>query len=143
MRRQPSAAGRTLRLRALAALVFFVVADVVLAVFDFAPDAFRLALLVLVGAAAVSLLVDSVNDAAVAPWPDQSSREVVPRGSDLRLGAYVRLVEDHLTARTPDRGLQDRLVELSGGRLAPELDGPPRRLSREQIEDYLRRIEEQ
>ncbi len=133
---------RTQLLRALVALLLFAVLDVVFAVVDFAPDAPRLALLVLVGAAGVGLLLDSVDDGG-PPWPDRGSRPVLPRGSDARLSSYVRLVEDHLTARTPDGGLRDRLVELSGGRLAEELGGPVRRLSRAEIDDYLRRIEEQ
>ncbi|NYD41003.1 hypothetical protein [Nocardioides panaciterrulae] len=133
---------RTLLLRALVALLLFAVLDVVFAVVDFEPDAPRLALLVLVCGAAVGLLLDSVDEGG-PPWPAPGSRPVVPRGSDARLSSYVRLVEDHLTARTPDAGLRDRLVELSGGRLAEELAGPPRRLSRAEIDDYLRRIEEQ
>jgi hypothetical protein len=145
-----SAAGRTLAFRGLAALLVFAVLDVVLAITHFAPDAFRLALLVLVCAAGVSLLFDSAHDEAAAPWPDHDSRPVLPPGADPRMAAYVRLIEDHLTARAPDRALPDRLVELSGGSLAGELAGdlageprPPRRLTRHQIEDYLRRIEEQ
>jgi hypothetical protein len=84
-------------------------------------------------------------------------------GSDVRLAAYVRLVENHLTARTPDHGLRDRLGALCderlerrrglrrtdpaargllGGDLLRYLEGPPRRLSRDEIDDYLRRIEE-
>ena len=146
MTRPRSAAGRTLAFRGLGALLVFAVLDVVLALTDFAPDALRLALLVLVCAAGVSLLFDSAHDGAAAPWPDHESRPVLPAGADPRLGAYVRLIEDHLTARAPDRALQDRLVELSGGTaagLAEELAGPPRRLVRHQIEDYLTRIEEQ
>jgi len=146
VRRAPST-GRTLAFRGLAALLVFVVLDVLLALTHFAPDALRLALLVLVCAAGVSLLYDSVHDGAAAPWPDHDSREVLPAGADPRLGAYVRLIEDHLTARAPDRALQSRLVEMSGAGVADELGeelaGPPRRLRRAEIEDYLRRIEEQ
>ena len=133
---------RVLALRALGALVLFTVLDVVLAATDFAPDAPRLAVLVLVCAAGVALLVDSVEESGL-PWPERGGPEVVPPGADARLASHVRLVEAHLTARTPDTALRDRLVELSRGALPEELAGPARRLSRAEIDDYLKRIEEQ
>lgn len=127
--------------RALAALVLYAVLEVVFTMVDFAPNALRLALLVGVCVAAVGLLRDSMGDAG-ADWAASPVPPVVPPGSDLRLGAYVRLIEDHLTSRNPDGGLRDRLVTLSGGTLAEDLAGPPRRLTRAEIDDYLRRIEE-
>lgn len=143
---RPSGARRTWSFRVLAALLGYAVLDLVLAGAGFEPNALRLALLVLVCATGASLLLDSSRDGG-QPWPDHTSREVLPRGADPRLGAHVRLIEDHLTARTPDSALRDRLVELSGGRLAEELAGElgvqPRRLSRREIDDYLKRIEEQ
>ena len=87
------------------------------------------------------LLRDSLGEPAPL-WAAEPVQPVVPEGADARLAAYVRLVEDHLTSRTPDGALRDRLVTLSGQRLAEELGGPPRRLSPAQIDDYLRRIEE-
>ena len=127
--------------RALVGLGVYAALEVTLTVFDFAPDALRLALLVAVCTAAVGLLVDGVGDYQ-AHWEPDPVRSVVPPGQDLRLASYVRLVEDHLTARHPDGALRDRLVALSDGALAGELSGPPRRLTPAQIDDYLRRIEE-
>jgi len=127
--------------RAAGGLLLYAVLEVVFTVVDFAPSALRLALLVGVCVAAVGLLRDSMGDAG-ADWAAPPVPSVVPPGSDLRLGAYVRLIEDHLTSRNPDGGLRDRLVTLSGGTLAEDLGGPPRRLTRAEIDDYLRRIEE-
>ena len=128
--------------RAVGGLLLYAILEVSLTLTHFEPDAARLALLVAVCVAAAGLLVEGLTDARVT-WPLHTRVSVVPPGSDSRLGAYVRLLEDHLTARTPDGGLRDRLVALSGGRLAEELSGPPRRLTRAEIDDYLRRIEEQ
>lgn len=127
--------------RTLGALLVYAVLEVVFTMVDFAPNALRLALLVGLCVAAVGLLRDSMGDAG-ADWAAPPVPSVVPPGSDLRLAAYVRLIEDHLTSRNPDGGLRDRLVTLSGGMLAEDLAGPPRRLNRAEIDDYLRRIEE-
>lgn len=128
--------------RALAALLVYALAEVALSALDFAPHALRLALLVGLAVAALGLARDALSDSGPG-WAAQPVPPLVPPGSDARLGAYVRLIEDNLTARTPGTGLRDRLVALSGGRLADELAGPPRRLSRSEIDAYLRRIEEQ
>jgi hypothetical protein len=128
--------------RGLGALLLYAVLEVTLTLVDYAPDALRLALLVGVGVAATSLVLDGMAASGPAVWSDHPVHPVVPPGADLRLAAYVRLVEDHLTAPTPGAALRDRLVTLSDGRLAGELSGPPRRLSRAEIDDYLRRIEE-
>ncbi len=126
---------------AVAGLLLYAVLEVVFTAVDFAPNALRLALLVGVCVAAVGLLSLSLSDSGPL-WPGQPVRSPVPPGSDPRLAAHVRLLEDHLTARTVDAGLRDRLVALSDGRLADELAGPPRRMTPAQIDDYLRRIEE-
>ena len=127
--------------RALGGLLLYAVLEIVFTVVDFAPDALRLALLVGVCVAAAGLVQDSMADAGPA-WTVQPVQSLVPPGSDARLAAYVRLIEDHLTSRHPDGGLRDRLVALSDGRLADDLAGPPRRLTTTQIDDHLRRIED-
>lgn len=133
---------RRWRGRIIGALLLFAVLEAALSAADYAPDPLRLALLVGLCVAAVGLFRDSLAGGAPL-WTAEPVQHVVPEGSDARLAAYVRLVEDHLTSRTPDGALRDRLVALSGRRLADDLAGPPRRLSPAQIDDYLRRIEDQ
>ena len=132
---------RRWRGRVVGALLLYAVLGGALSATDYAPDPLRLALLVGLCVAALGLLRDSLGDSAPL-WAAEPVHPVVPEGSDARLAAYVRLVEDHLTSRTPDGALRDRLVSLSDQRLAEDLAGPPRRLSPAQIDDYLRRIED-
>ena len=132
---------RRWRGRIVGALLLYAVLEVVLSLTDYAPDPLRLALLVGLCVAALGLLRDSLGDSAPL-WAAEPVQPVVPEGSDARLAAYVHLVEDHLTSRTPDGALRDRLVTLSDQRLADDLAGPPRRLSPAEIDDYLRRIED-
>jgi len=132
---------RRWRARVVVAGLLYAVLGGVLYATDYAPDPLRLALLVGLCVAALGLLRDSLGEPAPL-WAAEPVQPVVPEGADARLAAYVRLVEDHLTSRTPDGALRDRLVTLSGQRLAEELGGPPRRLSPAQIDDYLRRIED-
>jgi hypothetical protein len=133
--------GRRWQWRVLGGLVLYAGLEVALTLLDFDPDPVRLALVVGVCVAAAGVLRDGTTPTE-RPWTPPPAPPVVPPGSDARLSAYVRLIEDHLAARNPDRGLRDRLVVLSGGRLADELDGPARRLTTREIDDYLTRIEE-
>jgi hypothetical protein len=128
--------------RGAGALLLYAVLEVTLTLAGYAPDALRLALLVCVGVTATGLVLDGMVVSGPALWTEHPVPSVVPPGADVRLGAYVRLVEDHLSSPTPGAALRDRLVTLSDGRLAEELSGPPRRLSRAEIDDYLRRIEQ-
>jgi hypothetical protein len=128
--------------RGAGALLLYAVLEVTLTLVGYAPDAFRLALLVGVGVTASALVLDGMAASGPALWAEHPVPSVVPPGADVRLGAYVRLVEDHLSTATPSAALRDRLVTLSDGRMAEELSGPPRRLSRTEIDDYLRRIEQ-
>lgn len=127
--------------RAGLALGVYAVLEVGFTLFDYEPDALRLALLATVCVAGAGLLRDSLDHEST-PWTPPPVPSIVPHGSDARLAAYVRLIESMQTSRTPDGTLRDRLVRLSDGELAEELAGPPRRLSLAEIEDYLRRIEE-
>lgn len=148
--------------RLAGALVLVVLLDVVFTLVSFEPDHLRLALVVVLGVAVVALVWDTLGDSG-APWAsDPYPTDLVP-GSDAHLSTYVRLLESHLTAAHADTGLRDRLAALCDERLAQRrglarndpaaadllgsamletLAGPPRRLRRGEIEDYVRRIEE-
>ena len=128
------------RWRAGSGLLAYAVLETGGTVLGFAPDALLLALVVAVGTAALGLLRDSIEQERAA-WVPPPTPSVVPPGSDARLEAYVRLIEDMRTARTPGGALRDHLRRLAGGLLDDELAGPPRRLSLAEIDDYLRRIE--
>lgn len=129
---------------------------------DFDPDPLRLALLVALGVALVGLVLDSLPD--VAPeWEVHVVRPATPPGQDHRTSLNLRILEGHLTARTPDSALRDRLgaladqvlrvrhdvdredpraADLLGPELHRVLTEPPRRLGRDEIERCVRRIEE-
>lgn len=142
--------------------LLFGVLLVVLTAADFEPDALRLGLLVALVVAAAGLVRDGLDVGSTA-WSAAPEPSVVPAGADARLAAYVRLIEGHLTAASPDAGLRDRLAaladeglartrglgrgdpaaaELLGTDLLDDLVAPPRRLRSSEIDDYLRRIEE-
>jgi hypothetical protein len=148
--------------RATGAAALFVALDIVLSVFDFAPDHVRLALLVALGVAITGVLSDSVAESGPV-WRVEPMGRGGATGTDSHLASYVRILESHLTARTADTALRDRLATLCderlsrrhgltrdepaaeallGSELLRELSGPPRRLRREEIDGYLRRIEE-
>lgn len=147
--------------RAAAAVVTFGVLLVGLTVTDFGPDPVRLGLVVALVFAVTWLARDSAVDQG-SPWPVREVRLIVPAGADVRLAAYVRLIESNLTARVPDRSLQHRLAQLCdqrlerhglvrgdpradallGTELGQALSGPPRRLGVTEIDHYLKRIEE-
>jgi hypothetical protein len=147
--------------RAAGTVALVVVLDVVLTRFDFAPDHLRLALVVALGVAVVGLVVDSLAEGG-STWPAEPMSSGGATATDPHLASYVRILESHLTARGGDAALRNRLATLCDERLArrhalarddpaaeallgPELvgvlSGPPRRLTREQIDGCLRRIE--
>jgi hypothetical protein len=144
------------------ALALFAVLQAVLAHFDYGPRPLRLGLVVALGVVVAGLVHDTLGDPGQL-WTLSSVWPITPAGSDARLAGYVRLLEGHLTARTPDAGLRDRLAALCDERLdrrrglrrtdpeaaallgpdlVRDLSGPPRRLSPQTIDDHLRRIEE-
>jgi hypothetical protein len=147
--------------RAAGAAALLVILDVLLTVFEFAPDHLRLALLVVLGVAVTGLLTDSLAEGPV--WRVEPTGTGGVSATDPHLASYVRILESHLTARTADTALRDRLATLCDERLARrhaltrddpaaaallgsgllnDLAGPPRRLRREEIDGHLRRIEE-
>lgn len=125
------------------------------------PDPVRLALLVAVGVAVCGLLLDT-GAIGAAGWEVVHAYPVTPPGQDHGLSTYVRLVENHLTSRTADPLLQQRLRRLVEMRLARRglqlgdagvddllgpavravIDGPSRKLSPAQLTQCVRRIEE-
>jgi hypothetical protein len=147
--------------RAAAAAVLVVALDIVFVLLDFAPDHLRLALLVALAVAVTGLLVDSLAESAPV-WRVEPMGTGGVTATDPHLASYVRILESHLTARTSDTALRDRLAALCDERLARrhaltrddraaeallgsallrDLAGPPRRLRRDEIDGHLRRIE--
>ena len=148
--------------RAGAALLAFVVLEVVLGLAEVGPDPLRLALLVATTVAVLGLALDALSDPPPA-WDVEVERPSVRDGGDPRLGLYVNLIEAHLAARTDDAALRDRLrtladqvlrqrhgvrredpraAELLGPELTTVLTGPVRRLSPADVDRCLTRIEE-
>ena len=148
--------------RAAGAVLLFGVLLVTFTVVDFEPDPVRLGLVVALGVAVAWLARDSLVEHGQL-WTVREVRPIVPAGGDVKLASYVRLIENNLTARVPDRNVRDRLArlcderlerrhglvrgdpradELLGADLVQALSGPPRRFGATEIDHYLTRIEE-
>lgn len=129
---------------------------------DTEPDLPGLVLVVALGVAVVWLVVDTLVEAGPA-WEVGAAPPVRPEGADPTLTAYLRVVEDHFLARDPSPALRDRLAALAERRLrhrhgltladpaaatvlgvdlVAALTGPVRRLTRAELDAYVRRIEE-
>lgn len=136
-----------------------------LTVFAAVEDTHPRALPTLLFVAAVVAILGLVSDAsgpAPADWSPMSEYAYVTTGQDAGLAGNVRLLENHLTSREIDPLLQGRISRMTADRLArlglsrgdprvesalgPTLlsviDGPPRPLRRDEIEECIRRIEE-
>jgi hypothetical protein len=125
------------------------------------PDLPRVTLLVFMGIAVIGLVLD-FSSVPEPDWEVVTARPVVPAGQDHSLSRNVRLLENHLTSRTVEPGLQRRLAilvdqqlaelglrrgdpgvdERLGPTLCDVIDSPPRQLSRTTLEECIRRIEE-
>ena len=148
--------------RAAGAAALFVALDIVFTVVDFEPDHLRLALLVALAVAVLGLFTDSLGEGG-AVWRVEPMGTGGVTATDPHLASFVRILESHLTARTADTALRDRLAVLCderltrrhaltrddpaaaallGSELLRDLAGPPRRMRREEIDGHLRRIEE-
>lgn len=147
---------------AVTTLVVFGVAWVLLVSLDTGPRPGRLFLLVVLLMGVLAL----ANVSVVADGPDWSVDSVAPvspPGQDTRLGMYTRVISGHLDARDADPGLRDRFADLAerrlrqrrgfglrdprarevlGAEVADILTGPPRRLTRTQIQTCVTTIEE-
>lgn len=144
------------------ALATFGVLDVVFVVTKLEPDALRLGLLVALGFSMLGLVLDALADTGPT-WAVDAVRAPTLIGRDPRLARHLSLLEGHVTARTPDGALQDRLGQLAdlvlrqrhgmdlrapaarellGVEVFALLTGPPGRLSRADIDRCVSRIEE-
>ena len=150
------------RWRVVWAVVAAVALYVVLSLLDFDPDPVRLTLLVLVCLAASALFMDAFGGDELG-WDVEAVTWAPQPGLDHGFASYLRVLEGHLTVDVPDTVLRDRLAglarmrldqrhgltftdpradELLGPELIAVLTGPPRRLSRAEIDRCVRRIEE-
>ena len=148
--------------RAAGGLVVFVALEVVLELVHAGPDAVRLALLVATCVGVLGLVLDALSDPGPS-WTVEVEAPFSRDREDPRLARYLNLVEAHLTARSDDSALRDRLGvladqvlrqrhgltlddpradELLGPELVAVIAGPPRRLGLAEIDHCLTRIEE-
>jgi hypothetical protein len=128
---------------------------------DTSPRVVPTVLLVCAMVAIYGLLADA-GGADAANWSPAVEPVVGATGQDSGLAGNMRLLENHLSARTVDPLLQGRLTRMTDDRLArlglsrgdPDvtrrlgptlaaaLEGPPRSLRVAEIEECIRRIEE-
>ena len=148
--------------RAAAGVLVFAVLEVVLLLAHTGPDALRLALLVATCVGVLGLVLDTLSDPGPS-WTVEVEQPSSRAVGDPRLGRYVGLLEAHLSARSDDAALRDRLgaltdqvlrqrhgirlddpraIELLGPDVADVLTGPPRRLGLAEIDRCLTRIED-
>lgn len=148
--------------RAGGGVAAYVGLGILLILVDADPDPVRLALLVAVGTAVFGVLVDALGTPEPT-WEVEVERPSAGESGDPRLVRNVALLEAHLSSRSPDHTLRDRLAvltdqvlrqrhgvrrtdaaaqELLGPELTAVLDGPPRRLSRAEIDRCLTNLEE-
>jgi hypothetical protein len=153
--------GRRWWLRVAATLVAWAACLAVGDLFELDPHPGRTLLVVALVVALSGLLLDSVVDPA-PPWHPEHTDLEDWRGHDQRTGFYVRMLESHLTARSGDPVVRDRLARLAeqtlrsrrgvapgtaeaGGRMGPELarlaGEPARRMTREELDHVIGRIE--
>lgn len=131
------------------------------AVEDTHPRPLPTILLVCAVVAVFGMLADTAGGDP-ADWSPMSEFARTTSGQDVGLAGNVRLLENHLSAREVDPLLPARLARMTNDRLSrlglsradPRaasqlgptltgvLDGPPRRLRRDEIEECIRRIEE-
>jgi hypothetical protein len=148
--------------RLVGGLAAYVGFGALLVLLDADPDPVRLALLVATCTAILGLVADSLNGSEPS-WEVDIERPSVRDSGDPRLVRYVGLIDAHESSRTPDHTLRDRLAvltdqvlrqryglsrhdpdaaEILGAELTDLITGPPRRLSRTQIDRCLTTIEE-
>lgn len=148
--------------RLVGGVAAFAVLELLLTLIDAGPEPLRLALLVATCVAVLGLILDALSHPGPS-WQVDVEEPASAARPDPRLGRYVSLLEAHLSARSNDTALRDRLRSLAVGvvsqrydvarddpsvpaRLGPELvsvlEGPPRRLDPAEIERVLARIEQ-
>lgn len=148
--------------RAAAGIVVFAILETVLTLAHTGPDAVRLALLVATCVGVLGLVLDTLSEGSPT-WTVEVERPSVREGGDPRLARYLNLLEAHLSARSDDIALRERLGTLTdqvlrqrhgidrhdpradaiiGPELEAVISGPVRRLSPADIDHCLTRIEE-
>lgn len=153
--------GRWLR-RVVGGLAAYAGFGAVLALIKADPDPVRLALLVATCTAILGLVRDAL-EGSEPTWHVEVERPSARDSGDPRLVRYVALLEAHLSSRTTDHALRDRLAVIAdqvlrqrhglgrddpaaaailGPELAGVITGPPRTLSRAEIDRCLTIIEE-
>jgi len=125
------------------------------------PDVGRIVLLLGVLVCVLALLVD-LTMVGAPDWDVVPTVSLRPAGQDAGLSRNVRMLENHLSSRTVDPVLRERLRRLTHARLSElglrrgdpgvdhrlgptlcqVLDGDPRQLGRDTLEECIRRIEE-
>jgi hypothetical protein len=147
--------------RVTATIFVFVGTFVVAAQLQLDPEPVRLALVIGVAVALLELAV-SVLDAPRSSWNVDPIIASAKQGRDAQFATYLRILEGNLSAKTPGPVLQNRLAALAdrrlmlhhglrrddpraaallGPELVRDLDGQPRRLSLDEVESHLTRIE--
>lgn len=148
--------------RLAGAVGVFVVLEVVFSLIGADPDPIRLALLVGTCGALLALTLDALGGGE-PEWRVDLEQPSVRHTGDPRLVLYVGLLDAHLSARTGDRALRERLTSLTdqvlrqryglrhdedaaapllGPELSAVLREGPRALSRAEIDRCLTTIEE-
>ena len=148
--------------RVAVGVVAFAAVEVVAVLIGAETDELRLALLVALVVGAAALLLDAAVTAP-AVWNLHAERESGLGRLDPRTAAYLRILENHLSAREADVALRGRLRELADQRLRTRHDlsledpraeallgaellevvtGRPRRLDPDEIDRCVTRIEE-
>jgi hypothetical protein len=150
-------------LRIGSALGLTIVLWVAFELLKFEPHPGRLALMTCVCVAFAWL----IGDGLVEPGPSWKvplqPQRIFPPGADRRVGVYAGILESHRTSAEPDANLRDRLADLTDRRLLQRLgltrshptareilgedllavvEGPPRRLTTNEVDRLIRRIEE-
>jgi len=148
--------------RAIIAVLIYLAALIATMLLQWGPEPVRLALVVALVVGLSALVLNAVSS-GVPSWTVDSLVPASQPGRDAHFATYLRVVEGHLTAATPDPVLRDRLAtladrrliqhhgvrrgdpraaELLGPDLSAALDGPPRQMSLTEIERHLTRIED-
>jgi hypothetical protein len=148
--RRAAGVGARWRLRLVSLLLCLAVALVLLTLMDFEPRLLQTSLLVTVVFAVGWLVVDTL-DAGRADWGAPAEALPGTVGTDRTLATYTRVIGDQLVAGTPGPALRDRLVALARDRdptladpvLRALAEAPPHRMPPAEIDDVLRRIEQQ
>lgn len=143
-------------------VVITVVTWVIATLMDYRPDLPLLALYVAVATALFSVAYQSFGDSPIG-WEPQETVSMRPLGQDSGTNSAMRMLESHLTAAEPTPMLRDRLAQLAEARMRQRhgvgladpqakdllgertlgvLQGPVRRLSKNEIAQTVTRIEE-